>query len=154
MTRCGRFLMPRTSLMTPRVNPATYRATRGTPQRRHDYSVRCAIPRRVEGATRPASVTGLAFGRCNALTSQRYNVILDTMTDLKRATVYFDPSLHRALRVKSAQTEQSVSDLVNTAVRQSLAEDADDLAAFDARVNEPNLAFEDILRDLKRRGKL
>jgi hypothetical protein len=56
--------------------------------------------------------------------------------------------------VKSAQTEQSVSDLVNTAVRQSLAEDADDLAAFDARVNEPNLAFEDILRDLKRRGKL
>jgi hypothetical protein len=76
------------------------------------------------------------------------------MTDLKRATVYFDPSLHRALRVKSAQTEQSVSDLVNTAVRQSLAEDADDLAAFDARANEPNLAFEDILRDLKRRGKL
>ena len=76
------------------------------------------------------------------------------MTDLKRATVYFDPSLHRALRVKSAQTEQSVSDLVNTAVRQSLAEDADDLAAFDARANEPNLAFEDILRDLKRRGRL
>jgi hypothetical protein len=76
------------------------------------------------------------------------------MADLKRATVYFDPSLHRALRVKSAQTEQSVSELVNTAVRQSLAEDADDLAAFDARVNEPNLAFEDILRDLKRRGKL
>ncbi|HEY7445042.1 MAG TPA: hypothetical protein VH701_21620 [Vicinamibacterales bacterium] len=76
------------------------------------------------------------------------------MADLKRATVYFDPSLHKALRVKSAQTEQSVSDLVNSAVRQSLAEDADDLAAFDARAKEPNLAFEDILKDLKRRGKL
>jgi hypothetical protein len=47
-----------------------------------------------------------------------------------------------------------VSDLVNSAVRQSLAEDADDLAAFDARAKEPNLAFEDILKDLKRRGKL
>jgi hypothetical protein len=76
------------------------------------------------------------------------------VADLKRATVYFDPSLHKALRVKSAQTEQSVSDLVNSAVRQSLAEDADDLAAFDARAKEPNLAFEDILKDLKRRGKL
>jgi hypothetical protein len=76
------------------------------------------------------------------------------MADLKRATVYFEPSLHRALRVKAAQTEQSVSELVNTAVRRSLAEDADDLAAFDARAEEPNLAFEDILKDLRRRGKL
>jgi hypothetical protein len=80
--------------------------------------------------------------------------MIERVADLKRATVYFDPSLHKALRVKSAQTEQSVSDLVNSAVRQSLAEDADDLAAFDARAKEPNLAFEDILKDLKRRGKL
>jgi plasmid stability protein len=72
----------------------------------------------------------------------------------KRATVYFDPTLHTALRVKAAQTDHSVSDLVNTAVRRSLAEDAEDLAAFDARAREPNLDFEEMLKDLKRRGKL
>ena len=76
------------------------------------------------------------------------------MSDLKRATVYFDSNLHKALRVKAAQTDHTVSDLVNRAVRQSLAEDADDLAAFDDRAKEPNLAFEDVLKDLKRRGKL
>ena len=72
----------------------------------------------------------------------------------KRATVYFDPSLHKALRVKAAQTEQSLSELVNAAVRQSLAEDAEDLAAFEDRAREPSLAFEEVLKDLKRRGKL
>ena len=76
------------------------------------------------------------------------------MADLKRATVYFDPSIHKALRVKAAQTDHSVPDLVNVAVRRSLADDADDLAAFDSRAMEPNLAFEDVLRDLRRRGKL
>jgi hypothetical protein len=72
----------------------------------------------------------------------------------KRATVYFDPSLHQALRVKAAQTDRSLSELVNTAIRQSLTEDAGDLAAFEDRAREPNLAFEDVLKDLKRRGKL
>ncbi len=76
------------------------------------------------------------------------------MAKPKRATVYFDPGLHRALRIKAVQTEQSMSELVNEAVRLSLVEDADDLAAFDARVKEPNLDFEDVLKDLKRRGKL
>ena len=76
------------------------------------------------------------------------------MADLKRATVYLDPALHKALRMKSAETDHSLSALVNTAVRQSLAEDADDLATFDLRAKEPNLAFEDVLKDLKRRGKL
>ncbi|MGQ0704480.1 MAG: CopG family transcriptional regulator [Gemmatimonadales bacterium] len=76
------------------------------------------------------------------------------MPTSKRATVYFDPSIHRALRLKAAETDQSVSDLVNTAVRLCLAEDAEDLAAFRARAKEPALAFEDVVRDLKRRGKL
>ena len=76
------------------------------------------------------------------------------MPETKRATVYFDPSLHRALRIKAAETEHSLSDLVNAAVRRSLAEDAEDLAAFDERAKEPNLAFENVLKDLKRRGKL
>ncbi len=72
----------------------------------------------------------------------------------KRATVYFDPTLHRALRVKAAETERSMSDLVNEAVRFSLAEDAEDLAAFEDRVNEPSLPYEDVVKDLKLRGKI
>ena len=76
------------------------------------------------------------------------------MSNAKRATVYFDESIHKALRLKAAETDQSVSDLVNSAVRNTLAEDADDLAAFRQRLKEPTLAFEDFVRDLKRRGKL
>jgi len=72
----------------------------------------------------------------------------------KRVTVYFDPELHRALRIKAAETDQSISDLVNAAVRRSLAEDATDLAAFEDRAHEPTVPYEDVLKDLKRRGKL
>ena len=72
----------------------------------------------------------------------------------KRATVYFDPGLHQALRVKSAVCERSLSDLVNEAVRRSLAEDREDLAAFGEREEEPNLALSAVLDDLARRGKL
>jgi hypothetical protein len=72
----------------------------------------------------------------------------------KRTTVYFDPDLHRALRVKPAETDQSISDLVNKAVKLSLAEDAEDLEAFEARRHEPNLNFEEALKDLKQRGKI
>ncbi len=72
----------------------------------------------------------------------------------KRATIYFDPDLHRALRLKAAETEQSVSELVNKAVKLSLAEDVEDLAAFEARASEPNLPFEEVLKDLRRRGKI
>ena len=72
----------------------------------------------------------------------------------KRATIYFDADLHRAARMKAAETDTSVSDLVNAALRRSLAEDADDLAAFRARAKEPNLDFEAVVKDLRRRGKL
>ena len=72
----------------------------------------------------------------------------------KRATVYFDPALHRALRLKAAETDCSVSDLVNEAVKQSLAEDAEDFAAFEAREHEADYLFEDVVKDLKRRGKI
>jgi hypothetical protein len=73
---------------------------------------------------------------------------------MKRATVYFDSQIHRALRLKAAETERSMSDLVNNAVKLSLAEDAEDLAAFEDRAREPNFAFEDFLKDLRKRGKL
>lgn len=76
------------------------------------------------------------------------------MSSARRATVYLDPALHRALRIKAAETDQSVSDIVNEAVRLALAEDAEDLAAFRARAKEPNLDFETVLKDLRRRGKL
>jgi len=73
---------------------------------------------------------------------------------MKRATVYFDSQLHRALRLKAAETDRSMSDLVNDAVKLSLAEDAEDLAAFEERAQEPNLLFEDFLKDMRKRGKL
>ncbi len=77
------------------------------------------------------------------------------MSDLqKRTTIYFDPLLHRALRIKSAELDRSVSELVNEAVRLSLAEDAEDLAAFAERAQEPDLSFEDVIRDLKERGAI
>ena len=76
------------------------------------------------------------------------------MATTKRATIYFEEPLHRALRLKSAETDSSISELVNVAVRNSLAEDADDLAAFRDRAKEPRLSFEAVVRDLKRRGKL
>jgi predicted transcriptional regulator len=74
--------------------------------------------------------------------------------ETKRATIYFDPEIHRALKHKAAETDRSVSELVNDAVKASLAEDAEDLAAFEERQHEPNLVFEDVLKDLKRRGKI
>ena len=76
------------------------------------------------------------------------------MSSSRRATVYLDPELHRALRIKAAETDRSISDLVNSAVRQTLTEDAEDLATFRARAKEPNLDFELVLKDLRRRGKL
>jgi len=72
----------------------------------------------------------------------------------RRATVYFEEAIHRLLKLKAAETDQSISDLVNHAVRQSLAEDAEDLAAFDERASEPDLPFEKVVKDLRRRGKL
>ncbi len=72
----------------------------------------------------------------------------------KRATIYFDSFLHRALRLKSAETERSISELVNEAVKAALAEDANDFEAFDVREKETDYAFEDVVRDLKRRGKI
>jgi len=72
----------------------------------------------------------------------------------KRATIYFDPELHRALRLKAAETDRPISDLVNQAVKLALAEDAEDLAAFEDRAREPNLPFESVVKDLKKRGKI
>jgi len=76
------------------------------------------------------------------------------MNTRKRATVYFDADIHRALRLRAAASDKSISDMVNEAVKLTLAEDAEDLAAFGQRKREPNLDFEQFVKALKRRGKL
>jgi plasmid stability protein len=72
----------------------------------------------------------------------------------KRSTVYFEPEVHQALRLKAAHTHRSVSDLVNEAVRSILLEDQQDLAAYAARVSEPEMTYEALLNDLKAHGKI
>ena len=77
---------------------------------------------------------------------------MSTLT--KRATVYLDPVLHKALRLQSVETSRSVSELINDAVRDELAVDARDLAMFDERANEPTVDFEDFVKGLKRDGAI
>ena len=72
----------------------------------------------------------------------------------KRSTIYFDSALHEALRLKAAYTHRSLSDLVNEAVRESLAEDQEDLALVAQRVDEPTVSYESMLNTLKANGKL
>jgi len=70
----------------------------------------------------------------------------------KRSTIYLDPDLHKALRLKAVDTSRSVSDLVNEAIRQSLAEDAEDLEAFEKRISEPLISYEKMVKKLKKDG--
>jgi plasmid stability protein len=75
-------------------------------------------------------------------------------TPTRRATVYFDPVIHRALRLKAAETARSVSDLVNDALRSAMAEDAEDLEAFQTRASEPLVTYEEVLKRLRADGLL
>jgi len=75
-------------------------------------------------------------------------------SDVKRATVYIDSGLHRAVRLKSAQTNRSISDLVNESLRESLREDQEDLEAFEHRASEPVMSYESLLKKLKADGKI
>ncbi len=72
----------------------------------------------------------------------------------KRSTIYFDPDLHEALRLKAVHSHQSMSDIVNEAVRNTLAEDQEDLAAFEERASEAVISYEELLNDLKSYGKI
>ena len=71
-----------------------------------------------------------------------------------RATVYLDPELHKALRLKAVETAQSLSKLVNDAIKESLAEDAEDIAAFDERAKEPLINYEAMIKRLKKDGRI
>jgi len=72
----------------------------------------------------------------------------------KRATIYFDPEVHRALKIKAAVTSRSISGLIDDAIRHELAEDEEDIRVFEERAKEPTLSFETVLKDLKANGKI
>ena len=75
-------------------------------------------------------------------------------TSQKRATIYFDEDIHKALKIKAAETSRSISDLIDDAVRHELAEDEEDLSAFRTRAAEESLPFEKVLKDLNASGKI
>lgn len=75
-------------------------------------------------------------------------------TKTKRSTVYLDSKLHRALKIKAAEQDRTISDIINEAVSQILAEDYEDLKAFEDRKKEPGLDFEAVLKDLKTSGMI
>jgi hypothetical protein len=75
-------------------------------------------------------------------------------TTAKRATVYLNPELHKALRLKAVKTSQSVSELINNAVREALVENAEDISAFEERVTEPSISYDEMVKRLKKNGRI
>ena len=73
---------------------------------------------------------------------------------LKRATVYLEPELHKALQKKAAATDRTMSALIKEALQEDLEEEAEDLAAIQERSGEQGIPFEEVVQDLKRRGKV
>ena len=72
----------------------------------------------------------------------------------KRATIYFDPAIHRVLKIKAAETSTSISDIIDKAIRRELIEDEEDLRALKERVAEPTISYEKLVADLKKDGKI
>lgn len=72
----------------------------------------------------------------------------------KRATIYFDPELHKALKLKALETSRSITDLVNQAVKEALSEDAEDILAFEERKNEPLISYDQMVKKLRKDGRI
>ena len=72
----------------------------------------------------------------------------------KRSTIYLDPVLHQALRLKSLETSRSMSEIINEALREALSEDAEDLSAFDERADESLISYDQMLKRLKKDGRI
>jgi len=72
----------------------------------------------------------------------------------KRSTIYFEPEIHQALKVRAATSHLSISEIVDEAVRVLMREDQDDLKAISERINEPEISYETLLSDLKKHGKI
>ncbi|TKB12413.1 CopG family transcriptional regulator [Desulforhopalus sp. IMCC35007] len=75
-------------------------------------------------------------------------------TQMKRATIYFDPELHKALKLKALETSRSITDLVNQSVRESLSEDAEDLTVFEERKDEALVSYDKMLKKLQKNGTI
>jgi uncharacterized protein (DUF1778 family) len=71
---------------------------------------------------------------------------MSAMSSDTRTTIYFKPTVYRALKVKAAITDRSVSDLVNAAVLESLRENILDLEALDSREKEQTRPFVKVLK--------
>jgi hypothetical protein len=93
----------------------------------------------------------LTLCRYSVMTTQGGDIMA---TQTKRATIYFDPVLHKALRLKAAETSRSITEIVNEAVREALSEDAEDLAAFDERKREPAISYDEMVKRLKKDGRI
>ncbi len=72
----------------------------------------------------------------------------------KRSTIYLNPDLHQALRIKALETSCSMSEIINEAVKEALAEDAEDLSAFDERADESLISYEQMVKRLKKDGRI
>ena len=75
-------------------------------------------------------------------------------TQMKRATIYFDPELHKALKLKALETSRSITDLVNQSVREALSEDAEDINTFEERKDESLMSYDQMLKKLKKNGTI
>ncbi len=75
-------------------------------------------------------------------------------TQMKRATIYFDPELHKALKLKALETSRSITDLVNQSVREALSEDAEDMNAFEERKDEALVSYDKMLKKLQKNGTI
>jgi hypothetical protein len=73
---------------------------------------------------------------------------------MKRATIYLEEDLHRALKLKSLEADQSISHLVNDAIRTALSGDLEDLSDVEIRTKEKTVSSEDFLKELKSRGQI
>jgi hypothetical protein len=74
----------------------------------------------------------------------------DNMTQLsQRSTVYFDPDIHKALRLKAAEENRSISKIINEAVLVLTTEDAEDFSDVDARMSEPSIGYAEFVKSLK-----
>jgi hypothetical protein len=122
-----------------RVVPKTNKITLYGPRNRSDLSINCIYD-------------VLTSQRYDAIKAKRKELLMVTMS--KRATIYFDPSIHHILRLKAAETERSISDIVNDALRAELAQDQEDLEAFETRAKEPTVSYENLLKKLKADGKI
>jgi hypothetical protein len=76
------------------------------------------------------------------------------MAKLRRATVYFQPRVYRALKIQAAAADRGISDYVNDAVLQALRDEARDLEVIKKRSKQPVRPFSEVVRELRRDGLL